>query len=211
MQMANMWLVSEALLAHALDKPQLLSYRLWRLSHILCSLNLWLSLTHAVLLQLVVNSMSNLLWWSQNAPASIVHVPSYASNGITNNVAATPTIISSNVVAQASLKLTATNYLAWLLQFITLLTRYDLLGFIDRTCSCPKPTTLILVSQVSTQRIILDCVKTNWFLTQLLVLYHLLWSLSLLCSYILRSLDDIGIYVWETNSRPHHPTEGTIK
>ena len=52
----------------------------------------------------------------------------------------TPVIVSFNVAAQAPLKLTASNYLSWCLQFITLLTVYALLGFVDGTIICPVKT-----------------------------------------------------------------------
>ncbi|KAK9107382.1 hypothetical protein Syun_023393 [Stephania yunnanensis] len=48
--------------------------------------------------------------------------------------------MSFNVAAQASLKLTIANYPAWLLQFTTLLTGYDLFGFIDGARTCLEET-----------------------------------------------------------------------
>ncbi|KAI9161493.1 hypothetical protein LWI28_017973 [Acer negundo] len=53
------------------------------------------------------------------------------------------TIISINIAAQAPLKLTATNYRSWKLQFHTLLIGFDLMGFVDRTRPYP-PTTITL-------------------------------------------------------------------
>ena len=49
-------------------------------------------------------------------------------------------LVILNVNAQAPLKLTATNYSAWRLQFTSLLLGYDLLGFVDRSKSCPSAT-----------------------------------------------------------------------
>ena len=46
-------------------------------------------------------------------------------------------LIVLNINAQAPLKLTATNYSAWRLQFTSLLFKYDLLGFVDDSKSCP--------------------------------------------------------------------------
>ena len=50
------------------------------------------------------------------------------------------TIISINVAAQAPLKLTATNYRSWKLQFHTLLVGFDLVGFVDGQKPCPPAT-----------------------------------------------------------------------
>ena len=47
-------------------------------------------------------------------------------------------LIVLNINAQAPLKLTATNYSVWRLQFTTLLFGYDLLGFVDDLKSCPS-------------------------------------------------------------------------
>ena len=49
-------------------------------------------------------------------------------------------LITINVIAQAPLKLTNTNYSAWRMQFNTLLIGYDLVGFVDGTRPCPTPT-----------------------------------------------------------------------
>ncbi|KAK0603490.1 hypothetical protein LWI29_005537 [Acer saccharum] len=58
------------------------------------------------------------------------------------------TIISINIAAQAPLKLTATNYRSWKLQFHTLLVGFDLMGFIDGNHPCPPAT--ITVGDIST-------------------------------------------------------------
>ena len=50
------------------------------------------------------------------------------------------TIISINIAAQAPLKLTATNYRSWKLQFHTLLVGFDLMGFVDGKHPCPTET-----------------------------------------------------------------------
>ena len=52
-------------------------------------------------------------------------------------------LIVLNINAQAPLKLTATNYSTWRLQFTSLLFRYDLLGFFDYSKLCP-PIMIIL-------------------------------------------------------------------
>lgn len=49
-------------------------------------------------------------------------------------------LITINVSAQALLKLTSSNYLSWKIQFQTLFTGYDLLGYIDGTKACPAKT-----------------------------------------------------------------------
>ena len=49
----------------------------------------------------------------------------------------TQNLIVLNVNAQALLKLTATNYFAWRLQFTPLLFRYGLLDFVDSSKLCP--------------------------------------------------------------------------
>ncbi|KAK0598282.1 hypothetical protein LWI29_033262 [Acer saccharum] len=53
------------------------------------------------------------------------------------------TIISINIAAQAPLKLTATNYRSWKLQFHTLLIGFDLMGFVDGKRPCPPTTTTL--------------------------------------------------------------------
>ena len=50
------------------------------------------------------------------------------------------TIISINIATQAPLKLTATNYRSWKLQFHTLLVGFDLMGFVDGKHLCPQET-----------------------------------------------------------------------
>lgn len=49
-------------------------------------------------------------------------------------------LVTINVTAQSPLKLTSTNHLSWKLQFQTLFTGYDLLGFIDGSKPCPSET-----------------------------------------------------------------------
>ena len=59
-------------------------------------------------------------------------------------------LIVLNVNVHAPLKLTVTNYPAWLLQFISLLFGYDLLGFINGSKSClPVMITLLDVASPS--------------------------------------------------------------
>ncbi|KAI9187023.1 hypothetical protein LWI28_023468 [Acer negundo] len=50
------------------------------------------------------------------------------------------TIISINIAAQTPLKLTATNYRSWKLQFHTFLIGFDLMGFVDGKRPCPPKT-----------------------------------------------------------------------
>jgi len=49
-------------------------------------------------------------------------------------------LITINIVAQAPLKLTSSNYASWKIQFETLFMGYDLLGYIDGSKSCPSST-----------------------------------------------------------------------
>lgn len=69
-------------------------------------------------------------------PSTISHTT------IINPLDTTTHLIAINVWAQAPLKLTSTNYTAWRFQFQTLLTGYDLLGFIDGTKPCPPSTVM---------------------------------------------------------------------
>lgn len=61
----------------------------------------------------------------------------HTANTNANPTASRP-ILSFNIAVQAPLKLTASNYLSWPLQFTTLLTGLDLLGFVDGTHPCPE-------------------------------------------------------------------------
>nr|CAN68481.1 hypothetical protein VITISV_007281 [Vitis vinifera] len=49
-------------------------------------------------------------------------------------------LITINILAQAPLKLTSTNYQSWKLQFETLFIGYDLIGYIDGSKPCPSTT-----------------------------------------------------------------------
>ncbi|KAK2641874.1 hypothetical protein Ddye_023637, partial [Dipteronia dyeriana] len=50
------------------------------------------------------------------------------------------TIISINIAAKAPLKITATNYCSWKLQFQTFFVRFDLMRFVDGKHPCPPAT-----------------------------------------------------------------------
>lgn len=54
-----------------------------------------------------------------------------------NPNATATSFVAFNVSAQAPLKLTSTNYTSWSFQFYTLLTGYNLLGFVDGSHPCP--------------------------------------------------------------------------
>ena len=75
---------------------------------------------------------------TSSSPTSVTVVSSSSSShDITSS---SNTIISINVTAQAPLKLTATNYRSWKLQFHTLLVGFDLMGFVDGQRPCPPAT-----------------------------------------------------------------------
>ena len=84
----------------------------------------------------------------------------------------TNTIISINVAAQAPLKLTATNYRSWKLQFHTLLVEFDLMGFVDCRNVCP-PTT-VTIGDISTP----NPVHHIWTRQDQLLLNAILGSIS---------------------------------
>lgn len=52
-------------------------------------------------------------------------------------------LVSFNTAAQAPLKLSSTNYVAWSFQFRTLLSGYDLFRYVDGSYLCPPSTVLI--------------------------------------------------------------------
>lgn len=54
----------------------------------------------------------------------------------------TTSFVAFNVSAQAPLKLTSVNYTAWAFQFRTLLTGYDLFGFVDGSRTYPPDVTV---------------------------------------------------------------------
>lgn len=64
--------------------------------------------------------------------------PPPAPPAIQNTNESNNLLISINIAAQAPLKLIATNYISWKLQFHTLFVGYDLLGYIDGSKPCPS-------------------------------------------------------------------------
>ncbi|KAK2647820.1 hypothetical protein Ddye_015309 [Dipteronia dyeriana] len=78
-------------------------------------------------------------------PLTIINVTSVTSTTLRSNEFH---LITINISAQAPLKLTTTNYMSWKIQFQTLLTGYDLLGFVDGFKPCP-PTTMT-INDIST-------------------------------------------------------------
>ncbi|KAK0599109.1 hypothetical protein LWI29_002433 [Acer saccharum] len=82
---------------------------------------------------------------SSSSSQSITIVSSSSSSHEVSS--STNTIISINVATQAPLKLTATNYRSWKLQFHTLLIGFDLMGFVNGTHPCPPAT--ITTAEVS--------------------------------------------------------------
>ena len=69
--------------------------------------------------------------------SSTTTVMSSHCSTVLNGTDTSQNLIVLNVNAQAPLKLTAMNYSAWRLQFMSLLFEYDLLGFVDDSKSCP--------------------------------------------------------------------------
>ena len=95
-----------------------------------------------------------------------------SSPSILNTNESQNTLISINVSAQTSLKLTSTNYLSWKLQFHTLFIDYDLLGYIDSSKPC-TPTTL---TQNKTTRT--NHAHTLWIQQDQLILNAIIGSIS---------------------------------
>ena len=69
---------------------------------------------------------------------------------VTTTFDSSHSLIAFNILTQAPFKLNPTNYLAWCLQFFSLLIGYDILGFIDGTKSCP-PATILQSDSTSTE------------------------------------------------------------
>ena len=91
-------------------------------------------------------------------------------------------LISINIFAQAPLKLTTTNYIAWKLQFHTLFVGYDLLGYIDGSKPCPPST----ITQNNT--IVSNPTHNTWIRQDQLILNALVGSLSpTIISFIARA------------------------
>ena len=104
--------------------------------------------------------------------AAAVTVQSVIADTNPTNQRTMSTIIALNVAAQAPLKLTASNYFSWRLQFSTLLTGYDLLGFIDGTHPCPEQS--VTVNGVPTA----NPAHHTWVRQDQLLLNAILGSLS---------------------------------
>ncbi|KAK2638883.1 hypothetical protein Ddye_026678 [Dipteronia dyeriana] len=83
--------------------------------------------------------MTNTVSFS-SSPLPSVTIISSTFSGHDGKIFGGNTIISINIVVQAPLKLTATNYRSWKLQFQTLLIGFDLMGFVDGKSSCPPET-----------------------------------------------------------------------
>ncbi|KAK3212256.1 hypothetical protein Dsin_016962 [Dipteronia sinensis] len=82
------------------------------------------------------------------------------------------TIIFINITAQAPLKLTATNYRSWKLQFHSLLVGFDLMGFVDGRCPCPPAT--ITTGDTTTP----NPAYYIWTRQDQLILYSIIGSIS---------------------------------
>ncbi|KAI9186215.1 hypothetical protein LWI28_014947 [Acer negundo] len=82
------------------------------------------------------------------------------------------TIVSINVAAQAPLKLTATNYRSWKLQFHTLIVGFDLMGFINGQKPCPSAT--IKVNDIT----VTNPARNIWTRQDQLLLNAILGSIS---------------------------------
>ncbi|KAA8539726.1 hypothetical protein F0562_026418 [Nyssa sinensis] len=106
------------------------------------------------------------------SPAAAVTVQPVTTDAIPTHPRPMPTILALNVAAQAPLKLTNSNYFSWRLQFSTLLTGYDLLGFVDGTHPYPEQT--ITVNGVPT----VNPAHHTWVRQDQLILNAILGSLS---------------------------------
>ena len=83
-------------------------------------------------------------------------------------------LVVLNVNAQASLKLTTTNYSVWRLQFTYLLFGYDLLRFVDGSKSCPSAS--ITLPDVASPSLNLD--YTLWLRQDQLLINVIIGSIS---------------------------------
>ncbi|RVW86331.1 Retrovirus-related Pol polyprotein from transposon RE2 [Vitis vinifera] len=91
-------------------------------------------------------------------------------------------LLTINIVAQAPLKLTSSNYLSWKIQFETLFIGYDLLGYIDGSKPCPPKT--LTTNNVDT----INPAYTLWIRQDQLILNALIDSLSpTIISFIARA------------------------
>jgi hypothetical protein len=64
-------------------------------------------------------------------------------------------LIVLNASSQLSIKLDGDNYPAWRIEFMALLTGYDLLGYIDGTTPCPS-------KQLANDTTVVNPDFTNW-------------------------------------------------
>lgn len=124
-------------------------------------------------------------------------------NSNANPLASRP-IISFNIAAQAPLKLTASNYLSWRLQFTTLLTGYDLLGFVDGSHPCPEH--LVTINDVAT----VNPAHRTWICQDQLILNAIIGSLTpSLISFIVTARTSLD--AWSTFAHTYgKPTRGRI-
>ena len=94
-------------------------------------------------------------------------------NGIPNSTDSSTNLITINTAVQVPIKLTSSNYPSWRLQFQTLLTGYDLLGYINGSKPCPSST--ITTTENNT---IPNTANLSWIRQDQLILNAIVGSLS---------------------------------
>lgn len=80
-------------------------------------------------------------------------------------------LIVLNAGSQLSIKLDGDNYPAWRIQFMALLTDYDLLGYIDGTTPCPS-------KQLANDTTVVNPDFTNWVRQDQLILHGIVSSVA---------------------------------
>ena len=114
-------------------------------------------------------------------------------------------LITINISAQAPLKLTSTNYMSWRIQFQTLFTGYDLLGFIDGTKPCPPVT--VAADAVTTP----NSARHLWIRQDQLILNAIIGSLSpTIISFVARAKTSMEAWTILANTYAK-PSRGRVK
>ena len=125
---------------------------------------------------------------------------------VLNGIDPSQNLIVLNVNAQALLKLTATNYPAWLLQFTSLLFGYDLLGLVDDSKSCPPK--MITLPDVASPSPNLDHIL--WLRQDQLLLNAIFGSVSATILQFI-STSTTSLAVWTTLEKTYaSPSRGWI-
>ncbi|KAJ9547961.1 hypothetical protein OSB04_020504 [Centaurea solstitialis] len=129
--------------------------------------------------------------------------PNNQVNSISTN--APNQLLTINTLVQAPLKLTPSNYLSWKVQFQTLLTGYDLLGYIDGSKPCPSSTV------TTNNEAVPNPAYSLWVRQDQLILNALISSLSpSLISFVARAKTSHEAWTSLANTYAK-PTRGRIK